>query len=128
MDNIYQLLLVALGSSGLMSFIQFLISRNDKKAKQLNCMSEDIKSVKEIMATKDEIQNIKNEMNDINRQLDRVQLNLLIKLFPDKTDAIMKVAEKYFVSEGGNWYLSNLFIDYCREKSLELPNWFVHKD
>ena len=36
MDNVIQLIAVAIGSSGLMSLIQYLLQRNDKKAKQID--------------------------------------------------------------------------------------------
>lgn len=128
MEQVMQIILVALGSSGLMTFAQFLISRNDKKAKQLKRISDDIKEIKDAMATKEELNKVNGQINNIDRQLDRVQLNLLIKLFPERAEAIMKVAKRYFVEEGGNWYLGELFINYCKDNNIDVPIWYKHND
>ena len=42
MDNLIQFIAIALGSSGFMSLIQYLITRGDKKAKQLDEMEKDL--------------------------------------------------------------------------------------
>ena len=123
-----QIILVALGSGGLMTFVQFLISRNDKKAKQLNCISDDIKKIKSVIVTKEELNKVNEQITSIDRQLDRVQLNLLIKMSPERTEAVMKVAKRYFVEEGGNWYLGELFTNYCRDNNLDIPSWYKHND
>ena len=123
-----QIILVALGSGGLMTFVQFLISRNDKKAKQLNCISDDIKKIKSVIVTKEELNKVNEQITSIDRQLDRVQLNLLIKMSPERAEAVMKVAKRYFVEEGGNWYLGELFTNYCRDNNLDIPSWYKHND
>ena len=111
-----------------MTFVQFLISRNDKKAKQLNCISDDIKKIKSVIVTKEELNKVNEQITSIDRQLDRVQLNLLIKMSPERTEAVMKVAKRYFVEEGGNWYLGELFTNYCRDNNLDIPSWYKHND
>ena len=103
MDNIFQLVLVALGSSGLMSLIQYLLQRNDKKAKQLN--------------------EIYGNLKKFEKDLVRVQLMLLMSAYPDRKEETIEVAHHYFVDDKGNWYMTNIFRDWCEANNFEMPNW-----
>ena len=96
MDNLIQFIAIALGSSGFMSLIQYLITRRDKKAKQLDEMEKD---------------------------LARTQLLVLMADYPEKKDEIIEVAHKYFVALKGNWVYGTIFASFCKENGIEVPDW-----
>lgn len=110
MDNIFQLVLVALGSSGLMSLIQYLLQRNDKKAKQID----------EICS---KLQKLENKLLTFEKDLTRLQLMLLMTAYPDRKEETIEVAHHYFVDDKGNWYMTNIFRDWCEANNFEMPNW-----
>ena len=107
MDNFITLVGIALGSSGLMSLIQYLISRKDKKAKQIEEILERQK--------KAEQRQEKSEKDST-----RTQLLLLMAVYPNRIDEITEVAKHYFIDDRGNWYMSSLFSDWCKEHNLDI--------
>ena len=85
-----------LGSAGLFSLIQFLVTRHDTK--------------------KSDLTGIKKELADLNAsQLDtkirvtRIELTNLMQNDPDNLDAILQVAETYFIEMDGNAYIHAMF-------------------
>lgn len=104
------IILAVLGSTGLFTFIQFLISRHDKKKGVIAEIRNDIKELKE--ANKEE-----------RRDLLRIQLMTLIHIHPEDISDVMAVAEEYFIKHTGNWYMSSIFRQYMDENNIEHPIW-----
>jgi len=99
-----------LGSTGLFTFIQFLITHHDKKKGVIAEMAKDIKELK--------------KFNQEERlDLLRIQLMTLIHIHPENVVEIMEVAEEYFMKHNGNWYMSSLFKEYLESQNMELPLW-----
>lgn len=103
-------ILAVLGSTGLFTFIQFLISRHDRKKGILAEMSKDIKELKQF--NKDE-----------RLDLLRIQLMTLTHIHPENVVEIMEVAEEYFMKHNGDWYMSSLFKEYLENQGMEVPLW-----
>ena len=105
-----EIILAAFASSGLFGLIQFLIKRHDEKKGKGKELADSIESLKR----KIDIQE---------RDSCRTQLLLLMAIFPDNVDEIMKIAEHYFKDLKANWYLSSMFLKWCKKNNVELPPW-----
>lgn len=104
------IVLAVLGSTGLFTFIQFLISRHDRKKGVIAEMAKDIKELK--------------AFNQEERlDLLRIQLMTLIHIHPENVVEIMEVAEEYFMKHHGNWYMSSLFREYLESRDMDIPLW-----
>ena len=104
------IILAVLGSTSLFTFIQFLISRHDRKKGILAEMSKDIKELK---------------LFNQEERLDllRIQLMTLTHIHPENVVEIMQVAEEYFMKHNGDWYMSSLFKEYLAEHDMAVPLW-----
>lgn len=104
------IILSILGSTAFFTFIQFLITRHDKKKGMLAEIAKDIKDLK--------------RYNQEERlDLLRIQLMTLIHIHPENTVEIMQVAEEYFMKYNGNWYMSSIFKEYLNSQQIESPIW-----
>lgn len=97
------IVLSVLGSTAVFGFITFLIQRRDEK--------------------KNDLGNIKDKIEKIERDQCRIQLMMLINHFPKNKSEILAVAEHYFTELEGNWYMSEIFSEYCSEHDIECPIW-----
>jgi len=104
------IILAVLGSTGLFTFIQFLITHHDKKKGVLAEIRKDIKELKQF--NKDE-----------RLDLLRIQLMTLTHIHPENVMEIMEVAEEYFMKHNGNWYMSSLFKEYLEKQGMDVPLW-----
>lgn len=104
------IILAVLGSTGLFTFIQFLITHHDKKKGVLAEIRKDIKELKQF--SKDE-----------RLDLLRIQLMTLTHVHPENVVEIMEVAEEYFMKYSGDWYMSSLFKEYLENQGMEVPLW-----
>lgn len=104
------IILAVLGSTGLFTFIQFLITHHDKKKGVLAEIRKDIKELKQF--SKDE-----------RLDLLRIQLMTLTHIHPENIVEIMEVAEEYFMKYNGDWYMSSLFKEYLENQGMEVPLW-----
>lgn len=104
------IILAVLGSTGLFTFIQFLITHHDKKKGVLAEIRKDIKELKQF--NKDE-----------RLDLLRIQLMTLTHIHPENVVEIMEVAEEYFMKHSGNWYMSSLFKEYLEKQGMDIPLW-----
>ena len=104
------IILAVLGSTGLFTFIQFLITHHDKKKGVLAEIRKDIKELKQF--SKDE-----------RLDLLRIQLMTLTHIHPENIVEIMEVAEEYFMKHNGDWYMSSLFKEYLENQGMEVPLW-----
>ena len=85
-----------LGSAGVFSLIQFLVIRHDRK-------NDDLEEIKRGLAT------MKRSYEDTNVRVTRMELMGLIKDDPDNIDAILQVAEYYFIELDGNAHAHSVF-------------------
>lgn len=96
-----------LGSAGLFGLIQFLISRHDNK-------KNDIAGIKK------ELIDIKDQGKDLNIRVTRMELTGLIRNDPDNIDAILQVAEHYFIELDGNAYAHAIFEKWATEHGVAI--------
>ena len=85
-----------LGSAGVFSLIQFLVTRHDRK-------NDDLSDIKK------DLDGIKSAQNDTNIRVTRMELTNLIQIDPENIDAILQVAEYYFIELDGNAYAHAMF-------------------
>lgn len=71
---------------------------------------------------KEEITPLKEEVDEIQLDTTRLQLMTLINNDPNNTEAITKLARKYFVELGGDWYMTAIFNEWCLEHDVHV-NW-----
>ena len=90
-------------------FIQFLISRKDKK--------EEDKIEKRF-------DGLEKTIKYIDQGGVRQQIMLLIHLYPQRSEEIMKLGRKYFIDFRGNYYLTSIFKEYMDKNNLTYPTWW----
>lgn len=110
-DAILAIIIACIGSSGLTSLIQFLISRKDKKDEKQDEIVKDLQIIKQMCATHE-------------KDICRSQLLLLISNYPEDKIEIMKLAEHYFTDLKANWYMSSIFNAWLNDNKLTKPEWF----
>lgn len=96
-----------LGSAGVFSLIQFLISRHDRKNDSL-------------VGIKRELDGINKSLNDTNIRVTRMELLRLIQSDPDNLDAVLQVAEYYFIELDGNAYAHAIFEKWAIEHGVAI--------
>lgn len=121
--------LVALLSSsgligGIFSIINTVISRKTARGDKQEEIKKELAELK--ASTEKEIAEIKNEVQENRLDMARIQLMLLMSDYPDDVGEIMKAAEKYFVTLGGNFYMDTLFAKWLKAHKLPQPSWFSH--
>lgn len=119
--------LVALLSSsgligGIFSIINTIISRKTARGDKQEEIKKELAELK--ANTKKEIAEIKTEVQENRLDMARIQLLLLMSDYPDDISEIMKAAEKYFVTLGGNFYMDTLFTKWLKSHKLPQPSWF----
>lgn len=103
--DIQLVLSTILGSAGVFSLIQFFISRHDNR--------------------KDDLCNIRKELSSIKKtqeqtiiRVTRGELKDLIRDDPDNINAILQVAEYYFIELDGNAYAHAIFEKWAKEHGV----------
>lgn len=94
-----------LGSAGVFSLIQFLVSRHDRR-------SDDFATIKKELTT------MKKCYEDTNTRVSRMELMGLIRDDPNNIDAILQVAEYYFIELDGNAYAHAVFEKWAKEHGV----------
>ena len=104
-----QILAMLLGG-GLISFVQFMITRNDAKVKKIDNVINQIDDIKksQLKAEKDIV---------------RSQLLVLMSDYPENQPEIMETMKHYHVDLNGNWYLTPLFKKWCEKNDIDIPKW-----
>ena len=101
-----------LGGGAIITFITFLIRRNDEKKEKND----------EVLA---EIKSIKKQMQKMERDSVRTQLLMLMNTYTyGEASEILTVAEYYFEGLKGDWYATSLFQKFCEKEQIPLPPWF----
>lgn len=109
MDVGLAILTAIIGSTGVFSFVQYLISRHDNKDKDLADIKRQLNTAKKV------------QYETILR-VTRLELKGLIRDDPTNKDAILQVAQYYFVDLDGNGYMHALFEQWA--KKYDVPtNW-----
>lgn len=54
----------------------------------------------------------------------RIELKLMISDYPQETADILRLAEYYFSRLHGNWTMANIFLKWCKDHEIEIPNWY----
>lgn len=96
-----------LGSAGLFGLIQFFVTRHDHKYDR---MADIEKKVDRVGKSQD----------DMNLRLTRMELTNLIKDDPNNVDAVLQVAEYYFIELDGNAYAHALFEKWAVEHGVAI--------
>lgn len=96
-----------LGSAGVFSLIQFFVTRHDNKRSGLS-------------EIKDELASIKTGQDNMNVRVTRMELANLIQSDPDNVDAILQVAEYYFIELDGNAYAHAMFEKWATEHNVAI--------
>ena len=99
-DTIIIAVISAMTSGGVLAFVQFLISRHDDK------------------------QGIKSTLKKLEKDGLRTQLLLMILMKPEEKKEILTLAQHYFVGLEGNWYMTDIFKKWLKEKGHSNPDWF----
>ena len=100
-----------LASNGLFALVQFLIKRHDEKNGKTAEMSQRLGSIDNRLA--------KNERDSC-----RTQMLILMLHYPRDISAIMKLAEHYFSTLNGDWYMTNIFNQWLEDNGIGKPEWF----
>ena len=104
MNTAVTIIIAVLSSAGLSAFVQFLISRHDKKH--------------------DRLAQIEDKLDKTEKDSVRMQLLFLINQMPQEHQEILTVAEYYFGILQSNWYMTSLFNKWCETENVEEPTWF----
>lgn len=100
----------ALGSAGLFSLIQFLISRHDKKNDDRCQYTAQLNRIE-----------AKSDRNEL--AICRLQLIYLIHEQPDDKDTILHTAQRYFIELDGNGEAWAVFDTWAKARELDL-GWY----
>lgn len=96
-----------LGSAGVFSLIQFFVTRHDRKKDDLEGIKRDLESIKA-------------GQNDTNIRVTRMELTNLIQNDQENVDAILQVAEYYFIELDGNAYAHAMFEQWATEHNVAI--------
>lgn len=104
----YGLIITAiLSSAGLFSLIQFLVVRHDNKKNNFTSVMK-------------ELREIKDGQRNTDIRITRMELLNLIKDDPDNVDAVLQVAEYYFIELDGNAYAHAVFEKWAIEHGVAI--------
>lgn len=99
------LITTILSSAGVFSLIQFFVVRHDRK-------KEDLVGIRK------EINKLRKAQTDTNIRVTRIELLSLIRDDPNNVDAILQVAEYYFIELDGNAYAHAVFEKWAKEHGV----------
>lgn len=105
--NFWLIFSTILGSAGVFSLIQFFVSRHDHRKDDLAEIKKELISIKKIQ-------------DETIIRVTRSELISLIKDDPDNVDAILQVAEYYFIELDGNAYAHSVFEKWAVEHGVAI--------
>lgn len=120
MENyVMPILLAIIGVIGsIFGFVQFLITRKDKKK---NNNEEVLKAINEMRI---ELANTNEEIHIQKQNQLRTEILVMMNHYENETFEIMRLAHKYFVEEGGDFTLTSIFAQFLKQHNIEKPLWF----
>lgn len=68
------------------------------------------------------LDNISEQLDNIELDSTRTQLLTLMSNYPDNESEILKVAYHYFRELGGDWYMSELFVEWAEERNIDVSH------
>ena len=71
-------------------------------------------------STNTKLDSISDQVTELKLDTTRNQLLTLMKNYPDNEEEIMKVAKYYFNDLNGDWYITNLFIEWGEERGIDV--------
>lgn len=84
-----------------------------------------------LKAIEDKLEKVDRRLDAIDRAFEksekdtlRTQLLLMIADYPDNTEGIMAIGERYFGGLHGNWYATALFNNWLEQQEIAKPEWF----
>lgn len=87
------------------------------------CIGVGTWSITQINAdTNEKLDSISNQVTELKLDTTRHQLLTLINNYPDNKEEIMKVAKYYFKDLGGDWYMTELFIEWGEENGVDVTS------
>lgn len=98
-----------LGAGGVISLVQFLISRHDNQKSELKGIEKELKEIRDTQ-------------RETIIRVTRGELKDLLRDDPDNVEAIMQVAGYYFVDLDGNAYMHTVFEKWAKEHD-QPTNW-----
>lgn len=110
--------LTFLGSSAVISMVQFFISRHDQRRENKEGLSARINELDE------RLDEIKHRLDKSERDSCRLQLMVMLSDFPEDVQEIMTIAEHYFVDLVGDWYMTSIFNKWLEKNEIAKPEWF----
>lgn len=116
------LLISILGSAAFFSFLQFLITRWDRKKEKKEEKKDGLK--KDIDDIKDALQEIKDMCDVHEKDITRAQLLILLASYPQDISEIMRLGEHYFADLEANWFMSSIFATWLKDNKIAKPTWF----
>ena len=93
------------GAGGLISLVQFLISRHDKKDDELKAIKKELNGMRDIQ-------------HEIIVRVTRGELKDLIRDDPDNIEAITQVGGYYFVDLDGDAYMHTIFEKWAKQHDV----------
>lgn len=116
-DNVIALIAAIGGTAGLVSAVSALIFKilDYRKTKR----GETIDAKLQPIVDKLEAQDV--QLHEIRLDTTRTQLIMLMEHQPHNYDTIIKVAERYFCTLQGDWYLTSLFKDWAKREGVSIP-------
>lgn len=80
-------------------------------------------SVTQINAdTNSKLDSISSQVTELKLSTTRNQLLTLMNNYPHNNNEIMKVAKYYFKDLGGDWYMTELFIEWGEENGIDVTS------
>lgn len=96
-----------LSSAGLFGLIQFLVTRHDRKKENLATIKKDLEQLRK-------------SQESTAVRVTRMELTDLIRNDPENKDAILQVAECYFIELDGNAYAHAMFEKWAIEHGVAI--------
>lgn len=96
-----------LGSAGVFSLIQFFVTRHDHRKDDLDEIKKELASIKKIQ-------------DETIIRVTRGELTDLVRDNPENIDAILQVAEYYFIELDGNAYAHSVFEKWATEHGVAI--------
>ena len=110
------IIVAVLGSNVILEIVKWVLKKIDKKKQD---PIADLKKQLDEARTERK----KNEQEHEQAML-RIQMLILMNHYPNESYQLMECAKKYFVDCKGDWWMSGMFEDHCKENGVSLPQWF----
>lgn len=100
--------------------IIFLIYKSEARTKTE--LQKHIESSNKLVSElRQDVSEIKKMILDNGKSTLRIEINEEMLQNPHNHDTILKMAEKYFCSMKGDWYMTNRFLDWVDKENIHLP-------